>query len=94
MSNKETIRFHSYALPVIQIVKYVDSEAPSGNVMYDLYLNGKREQRYDASGLLYRLELIIRLAGIEIDQKGENYVNQSQASSFYEEDNSQTEGSY
>ena len=63
MSNKETVRFHSYALPTIQITKYVDTEAANGNVMYDLYLNGQREQRYDIKGLLYRLELMFRVAG-------------------------------
>ena len=62
-SNKEVLRFNSYVTPAINIVKYVDTESESGNVMYDLYLNGKREQRYDIQGLLYRLELLIRTAG-------------------------------
>lgn len=81
MSNKETVRFHSYALPTIQITKYVDSEAANGNVMYDLYLNGQREQRYDIEGLLYRLELMFRVAGgVSVtSQEGENTnVNQSE----------------
>ena len=59
-SNQEVIRFHSYALPTIQITKYIDSEAENGAVMYDLYLDGVREQRYDINGLLYRLELMFR----------------------------------
>ena len=62
-SNKEVLRFNSYVTPAINIVKYVDTESESGNVMYDLYLNGKREQRYDIQGLLYRLELLIRTQG-------------------------------
>ena len=62
-SNKEVIRFHSYVTPAITIVKYIDTEAAEPIVMYDLYLNGKREQRYDIQGLLYRLELLIRTAG-------------------------------
>ena len=62
-SNKEVIRFHSYMTPAITIVKYVDSEISDAAPMYDLYLNGKREQRYDIQGLLYRLELLIRTAG-------------------------------
>ena len=61
-SNKEVLRFNSYVTPAITIVKYVDTESETGSVMYDLYLNGKREQRYDIQGLLYRLELIIRTA--------------------------------
>ena len=61
-SNKEVLRFNSYIIPAINIVKYVDTESESSNVMYDLYLNGKREQRYDIQGLLYRLELLIRTA--------------------------------
>ena len=62
-SNKEVIRFHSYMTPAITIVKYVDSEISDAAPMYDLYLNGKREQRYDIQGLLYRLELLIRTQG-------------------------------
>ena len=63
MSNKEVLRFHAYALPTIQITKYIDSESTEGGAMYDLYLNGQREQRYDINGLLYRLELMFRVAG-------------------------------
>ena len=59
-SNKETTRFHSYAMPTIQITKYIDSESASGSPVYDLYLDGVREQRYDINGLLYRLELMFR----------------------------------
>lgn len=59
-SNKEVVRFHAYAMPTIQITKYVDSECENGSVMYDLYLDGVREQRYDIQGLLYRLELMFR----------------------------------
>ena len=61
-SNKEVLRFSSYVTPAITIVKYIDTEAAEPIVMYDLYLNGKREQRYDIQGLLYRLELLIRTA--------------------------------
>ena len=64
-SNQEVIRFHSYALPTIQVTKYVDSEAENGSVMYDLYLDGVREQRYDIQGLLYRLELMFRTTGFK-----------------------------
>ena len=64
-SNQEIIRFHSYALPTIQVTKYVDSEAENGAVMYDLYLDGVREQRYDIQGLLYRLELMFRITGFK-----------------------------
>ena len=64
-SNQEVIRFHSYALPTIQITKYIDSEAENGAVMYDLYLDGVREQRYDIKGLMYRLELMFRTAGFK-----------------------------
>ena len=64
-SNKETVRYHSYAMPTIQITKYVDTEAPNGSVMYDLYLDGVREQRYDIQGLLYRLELMFRTTGFK-----------------------------
>ena len=67
-SNKETIRYHSYAMPTIQITKYVDTEAPNGAVMYDLYLDGVREQRYDIQGLLYRLELMFRTAGFKTSE--------------------------
>lgn len=68
-SNKEVVRFHAYALPTIQITKYVDTEAPTGDIMYDLYLDGIREQRYDIQGLLYRLELMFRTAaGRKVDQ--------------------------
>ena len=65
MSNKETIRFHSYATPTIQVTKYIDSESDNGPAMYDLYLDGVREQRYDIQGLLYRLELLFRTAGFK-----------------------------
>lgn len=65
MSNKETIRFHSYATPTIQVTKYIDSESDNGKPMYDLYLDGVREQRYDIQGLLYRLELLFRTAGFK-----------------------------
>ena len=51
VSNKEVTRFSSYTSPVIQVVKYIDTEEQSGSVMYDLYLDGKREQRYDIQGL-------------------------------------------
>lgn len=61
-SNKEVLRFSSYVTPAITIVKYIDTEAAEPIVMYDLYLNGKREQRYDIQGLIYRLELLIRTA--------------------------------
>ena len=65
MSKKEEVRFSSYTSPVIQIVKYIDKERRSGAPMYDLYLDNKREQRYtDINALLYRLELIIRLSGV------------------------------
>ena len=67
-SNQEVIRFHSYALPTIQITKYIDSEAENGAVMYDLYLDGVREQRYDIQGLLYRLELMFRIAGFKTSE--------------------------
>ena len=67
-SNQEVIRFHSYALPTIQITKYIDQESSNGSVMYDLYLDGVREQRYDIQGLLYRLELMLRLAGVKPGQ--------------------------
>ena len=70
-SNKEVVRFHAYAMPTIQITKYVDSEVETGSVMYDLYLDGVREQRYDIQGLLYRLELMFRTtAGRKVDQDG------------------------
>ena len=66
MSKKEEVRFSSYTSPVIQIVKYIDKESSSGAPMYDLYLDNKREQRYtDINKLLYRLELIIRLSGVD-----------------------------
>ena len=65
MSKKEEVRFSSYTSPVIQIVKYIDKESSSGAPMYDLYLDNKREQRYtDINKLLYRLELIMRLSGV------------------------------
>ena len=64
-SNQEVIRFHSYALPTIQVTKYIDSEAENGSVMYDLYLDGVREQRYDIQGLMYRLELMFRTTGFK-----------------------------
>lgn len=65
MSKKEEVRFSSYTSPVIQIVKYIDKESSSGAPMYDLYLDNKREQRYtDINALLYRLELIMRLSGV------------------------------
>ena len=64
-SNQEVIRFHSYALPTIQITKYIDQESSNGSVMYDLYLDGVREQRYDIQGLLYRLELMFRTTGFK-----------------------------
>ena len=68
-SNKEVVRFHAYEMPTIQITKYVDTEAPTGDIMYDLYLDGVREQRYDIQGLLYRLELMFRTAsGRKVDQ--------------------------
>lgn len=67
-SNKEVLRFSSYVTPSITVVKYIDTEAAEPNVMYDLYLDGKREQRYDIQGLLYRLELMFRTAGFK---KGE-----------------------
>ena len=77
MTNKETVRFHSYALPTIQITKYVDTEATNGNVVYDLYLNGVREQRYDLQGLLYRLELMFRVAsGVELTEGNFLYDHQ------------------
>ena len=66
---KEVTRFSSYTSPVIQVVKYIDTEEQSGSVMYDLYIDGKREQRYDIQGLLYRLELMFRTAGFK---KGES----------------------
>lgn len=70
MANKEVTRFHAYAMPTIQITKYVDTEATEGAVMYDLYLNGEREQRYDLQGLLYRLELLFRVGnGIKSNEK-------------------------
>lgn len=72
-SNQEVIRFHSYALPTIQITKYIDSEAENGAVMYDLYLDGVREQRYDIQGLLYRLELMFRTAGFQKVEKNSIY---------------------
>ena len=72
-SNKETIRYHSYAMPTIQITKYVDTEAPNGAVMYDLYLDGVREQRYDIQGLLYRLEVMFRIAGFQKVEKNSLY---------------------
>ena len=65
MSKKEEVRFSSYTSPVIQIVKYIDKESSSGAPMYDLYLDNKREQRYtDINKLLYRLELIMGLSGV------------------------------
>lgn len=65
MSKKEEVRFSSYTSPIIQIVKYIDKESSSGAPMYDLYLDNKREQRYtDINKLLYRLELIMRLSGV------------------------------
>ena len=67
-SNPEVTRFNSYALPTIQITKYIDQESSNGSVMYDLYLDGVREQRYDINGLLYRLELMLRLAGVKPGQ--------------------------
>ena len=67
-SNQEVTRFNSYALPTIQITKYIDQESSNGSVMYDLYLDGVREQRYDINGLLYRLELMLRLAGVKPGQ--------------------------
>lgn len=73
-SNKEVLRFNSYVTPAINIVKYVDTESESGNVMYDLYLNGKREQRYDIQGLLYRLELLIRTSGSWIPEGSNDNV--------------------
>ena len=72
-SNQEVIRFHSYALPTIQITKYVDTEAANGSVMYDLYLDGVREQRYDIQGLMYRLELMFRTAGAKKVEKNSLY---------------------
>ena len=71
VNNKEVTRFSSYTSPVIQVVKYIDTEEQSGSVMYDLYLDGKREQRYDIQGLLYRLELMFRTCnGRKVDQDG------------------------
>ena len=68
-SNKDVVRFHAYAMPTIQITKYVDSESENGSIMYDLYLDGVREQRYDIQGLLYRLELMFRTTtGRKVDQ--------------------------
>ena len=72
-SNKEVLRFSSYVTPAITVVKYIDTEAADPNVMYDLYLNGKREQRYDIQGLLYRLELMFRTAGFEKIEKNSLY---------------------
>ena len=71
VNNKEVTRFNSYTSPVIQVVKYIDNEQQGGSVMYDLYLDGKREQRYDIQGLLYRLELMFRTCnGRKVDQDG------------------------
>lgn len=68
-SNKEVVRFYAYAMPTIQITKYIDTEAPNGSVMYDLFLDGVREQRYDIQGLLYRLELMFRTCnGRKVDE--------------------------
>ena len=63
--NKEVTRFNSYTSPVIQVVKYIDNEQQGGPVMYDLYIDNEREQRYDIQGLLYRLELMFRTAGFK-----------------------------
>ena len=65
VNNKEVTRFSSYTSPVIQVVKYIDNEQQGGPVMYDLYIDNKREQRYDIQGLLYRLELMFRSAGFK-----------------------------
>ena len=65
IQNKEVTRFSSYTSPVIQVVKYIDTEEQSGSVMYDLYIDNEREQRYDIQGLLYRLELMFRTAGFK-----------------------------
>ena len=73
VNNKEVTRFNSYTSPVIQVVKYIDTEEQSGSVMYDLYLDGKREQRYDIQGLLYRLELMFRTAGFKKIEKNSLY---------------------
>ena len=68
MSKKEEVRFSSYTSPMIQVVKYIDKDSSEGNPFYDLYINGKREQRFsDCSSLLYRLELIIRLSGVKTE---------------------------
>ena len=73
VNNKEVTRFNSYTSPVIQVVKYIDTEEQSGSVMYDLYLDGKREQRYDIQGLMYRLELMFRTAGFKKVEKNSLY---------------------
>ena len=73
VNNKEVTRFSSYTSPVIQVVKYIDTEEQSGSVMYDLYLDGKREQRYDIQGLMYRLELMFRTAGFKKVEKNSLY---------------------
>ena len=73
VNNKEVTRFSSYTSPVIQVVKYIDTEEQSGSVMYDLYLDGKREQRYDIQGLMYRLELMFRTAGFKKIEKNSLY---------------------
>lgn len=70
-SNKEIVRYHSYAMPTIQITKYIDSESDSGAPVYDLYLDGVREQRYDINGLMYRLELMFRTTtGPGVEKEG------------------------
>ena len=79
-TKKEEVRFSSYTSPVIQIVKYIDKESSSGAPMYDLYLNNERERRYtDCESLLRRLELLIRLSGVNssgVFAEGSNYDNQ------------------
>lgn len=73
IQNKEVTRFNSYTSPVIQVVKYIDNEQQGGPVMYDLYIDNEREQRYDIQGLMYRLELMFRTAGFPKLEKNSIY---------------------
>ena len=64
-----------YVIPGADIVR-VDLVG-NGTLVYDLYLDGVREQRYDINGLLYRLELMFRTTAGPRTGEGSKNVNDS-----------------